>query len=147
MQRWQAPELRWRLLKALVGVVVGAVICGVYSDQILELLVEPIRGLNPVMRLFKLDVIDPPIRLIYLKPMGMFMVKLQIALVGGAILALPLLLYQLWLFVAPGLLDRERHYVAFIIFSSTVCFLLGAVVAYSGVVPLSFRFLTAPAVS
>ncbi|HCR18901.1 MAG TPA: hypothetical protein DIU35_15580 [Candidatus Latescibacteria bacterium] len=134
-------ELRWRLLKVLAGVVVGAVICGVYSDQILELLVEPIRGLNPVMRLFKLDVIDPPIRLIYLKPMGMFMVKLQIALAGGAILALPLLLYQLWLFVAPGLFDRERYYVAFIIFSSTVCFLLGAVVAYSGVVPLSFRFL------
>jgi apolipoprotein N-acyltransferase len=134
-------ELRWRLLRALAGVVLGAAICGIYSDEILRLLVEPIRGVNPVMRLFELEVIDPPIRLIYLKPMGMFMVKLQIALVGGAILALPLLLYQLWLFVAPGLFDRERYYVAFIIFSSTVCFLLGAVVAYSGVVPLSFRFL------
>jgi apolipoprotein N-acyltransferase len=134
-------ELRWRLLKGLAGVVVGAALCGIYSDEILRFLVEPIRGVNPLMRLFKLEVIDPPIRLIYLKPMGMFMVKLQIALVGGAILALPLLLYQLWLFVAPGLFDKERYYVAFIIFSSTVCFLLGAVVAHSGVVPLSFRFL------
>ncbi|MDA0745387.1 MAG: apolipoprotein N-acyltransferase [bacterium] len=122
-------ELRWRILKGLVAVAVGALICGTFSTEILNLLKQPIQN------------VKFPLKLIYLKPMGMFMVKLNIALVGGVVLALPVLLYQLWLFVVPGLFINERKYVSFIIFSSTVCFLLGAMVAYFGVVPLSLAFL------
>ena len=123
-------ELRWRILKGLAGVVVGAIVCAVFSDTILKVLTSPIAGIEP-----------RPI-LIYLKPMGMFLVKLNIALVGGIVLALPLLIYQLWQFVAPGLMRNERHYVVFTILSSTVCFVLGALVAYFGVVPLALGFLT-----
>ena len=84
---------------------------------------------------------EPPPELIFLKPMGMFLVKLEIVLVGGAILALPVLLFQIWLFVAPGLFNHERRYVSFIILSSTACFVAGALVAYLGVVPLALSFL------
>lgn len=134
-------ELRWRLLKGLAALVVGAVICGIYSDNILGWLVLPVREATPVMKLLGVAPVEPPVKLIYLKPMGMFLVKLQIALVGGAVLALPVLLYQLWIFVAPGLLTTERRYVSFIVFSSSICFVLGGAIAYVSVVPLSFRFL------
>jgi len=122
-------ELRWHLLRALAGVVVGAVICGLYTDQILAALTIPYRSMNPNNIL------------VTLKPMGMFMVKLNIALVGGAVLALPWVLYQLWLFVAPGLFDTERRNVSFIVISFTICFIVGGSVAYFGVIPLSLRFL------
>ncbi len=121
-------ELRWRILKGLAAVAMGAIVCGVLSNDILKILTLPVRQMKAA----------PP--LIFLKPMGMFMVKLEIALWGGVILALPVLLYQLWLFVAPGLFTRERRYVVFIIFSSTVCFLIGSAVAYWGVVPLALMF-------
>jgi len=134
-------ELRWRLLKGLAALTVGAIICGVSSDAILGWLVLPVREATPVLKLLGVSPVEPPVKLIYLKPMGMFLVKLQIALVGGAILALPVLLYQLWVFVAPGLLTTERRYVTFIVFSSSICFVLGGAIAYLSVVPLSFRFL------
>ncbi len=123
-------ELRWRILKALAGIAAGAIVCALFSDSILLVLTAPTQEIEP-----------RPV-LIYLKPMGMFLVKLNIALVGGVILALPLLLYQLWQFVAPGLLRNERHYVVFTILSSSVCFALGGLVAYLGVIPLALGFLT-----
>ncbi len=134
-------ELRWRLLKGLAALTVGAIICGIFSDAILGWLVLPVREATPFLKLLGVAPVEPPVKLIYLKPMGMFLVKFQIALVGGAILALPFLLYQLWIFVAPGLLTTERRYVSFIVFSSSVCFVLGGALAYFSVVPLSFRFL------
>ena len=122
-------ELRWHLLRALGGVVVGAVICGMNTDTVLAVLTIPYREMNP-------DNI-----LVTLKPMGMFMVKLNIALVGGLILALPWVLYQLWQFIAPGLFPTERRNVSFIVVSFTFCFLIGGSVAYFGVIPLSLHFL------
>lgn len=122
-------ELRWHLLRGLGGVAIGAVICGVYADEILAALTIPYRSMNPNHIL------------VTLKPMGMFMVKLNIALVGGVILALPWILYQLWLFIAPGLFPTERRNVSFIVVSFTFCFVIGGSVAYFGVVPLSLRFL------
>jgi apolipoprotein N-acyltransferase len=122
-------ELRWHLLRGLGGVVVGAIICGLYGDVILAALTRPYREMNPNNIL------------VTLKPMGMFMVKLNIALVGGVILALPWVLYQLWTFVAPGLFSTERRNVGFIIVSFSFCFLIGGSVAYFGVIPLSLHFL------
>ena len=122
-------ELRWHLLRGLGGVVIGAIICGTYGDVILSALTHPYREMNPNHIL------------VTLKPMGMFMVKLNIALVGGLVLALPWVFYQLWTFIAPGLFSTERRNVGFIILSSTFCFLIGGSVAYFGVVPLSLHFL------
>ena len=122
-------ELRWHLLRGLGGVVIGAIICGIYGDIILSALTHPYREMNPNNIL------------VTLKPMGMFMVKMNIALVGGTILALPWVLYQLWTFVAPGLFSTERRNVGFIVVSFTICFVVGGSVAYFGVIPLSLHFL------
>jgi len=121
-------ELRWHILKGLAAIIVGAIFCGVFVDDILRVLIRPIRVME-----------FPPV-LQTLKPMGMFMVKLEIALVGGGILALPILIYQLWLFIAPGLFARERHFATFVIGSSTLCFGFGALLAYWLVIPMAMVF-------
>jgi len=120
-------ELRRRILISLAGVVAGATVCYVFSDLILAILIRPVTILG--------------IELITLRPIGMFMVKLKTSLVGGIILALPLVVYQIWAFVAPGLLERERRYVPGVISLTVFCFLIGALVAYFGVFPLALRFL------
>ena len=122
-------ELRWRILKSLSGVVVGAIVCALFSDALLRLLTLPAE-----------DMKVPP-ELITLKPMGMFVVKLNIALVGGLLVALPIVFHQLWLFVAPGLYRNEKRYVVFIICSSILCFAAGAAVAYFAVIPIALGFL------
>ena len=121
-------ELRWHILKGLAAIIVGAIFCGIFVDDILALLTRPIRLMEA-----------PPV-LQTLKPMGMFMVKLEIAVVGGGILALPILIYQLWLFIAPGLFEKERHFATFVIGSSTICFGVGAMIAYWFVVPMAMVF-------
>ena len=121
-------ELRWRILKGLSAVIVGAVLCGIFVNDILAALIHPARTEENALVLQTL------------KPMGMFMVKLEIVLVGGAILALPFLIYQIWIFVAPGLFAGERRFITFVIASSTVCFVLGAILAYWLVIPLAMAF-------
>ena len=121
-------ELRWHILKGLAAIIVGAIFCGIFVNELLSALTLPARAME-----------SPPI-LQTLKPMGMFIVKLEIALVGGGILALPFLIYQIWMFVAPGLFNSERQFVTFVISSSTMCFVLGAILAYWLVIPLAMTF-------
>jgi sec-independent protein translocase protein TatC len=122
-------ELRWRIIKSLIAIGVGCIICFYASDTILNILVRPAKQIGiPIMNM---------------RVIGMFMVKLNIALVGGIILALPIVLYQLWSFVAPGLLSRERRYVQIVIPASVLGFLIGAAIAYFLVLPGALRFLSA----
>ncbi len=121
-------ELRRRIFKGLGAVIIGAVCCGIFVNEILRVLIYPTQTL------------ENPLVLQTLKPMGMFMVKLEIALVGGAILALPFLISQIWLFVAPGLFATERRFITYLIASATACFVLGAILAYWLVIPLAMAF-------
>ena len=123
-------ELRWRILKALAAVVVGAILCFSFSDYLLHVLTAPIRS------------IGPPLKLIFLHPVGMFLVRLELSLVSGLVLALPIVLYQAWQFIAPGLLKQERRYVLPVIFLTLLCFLVGASLAYWVVIPIALRFLS-----
>lgn len=123
-------ELRRRILWSLAAVAGGAAVCYFFvfhSDHLFELMIRPARNLG----------IEP----ITLKPIGMFIVKLKTTLIGGIILALPVVLYQAWAFIAPGLLRRERKYAPAVISLTFLCFLIGALVAYFAVFPLALRFL------
>ncbi len=79
-------------------------------------------------------------RLQALKPMTFFFVQLQVALLGGFVIALPVIFFQFWQFVAPGLLSREKGLVVPIIGLSLLCFAIGALIAYWIVLPLGLRF-------
>ena len=164
-------ELRWRILKALGALVVGAVICFAFSDSIMQILTRPYeeavfslesqQSSGVVLAVKKLvsqwldqpDAApepDAPIadlpparRLQALRPMTYFFISLQIAFVGGLLLALPVIFYQAWRFVAPGLLQREKRLTLPIISLSVLCFSVGAMIAYYIVLPLGLRFFLA----
>ena len=87
-------ELRWRLFKALLAIALGGALGFVVSDQAVALLAAPIPGDEP---LFFTGLGDA------------FAIRLKIAFVIGVILAMPVLLYQGWAFIAPGLTATERR--------------------------------------
>ncbi len=164
-------ELRWRILKALAALVVGAAICFAFSDSIMQILTQPYEEAvfsleseqsSSVVRAVKKLVsqwlgqpdaapapdaptadLPPARRLQALRPMTYFFISLQIAFVGGLLLALPVIFYQAWCFVAPGLLQREKRLTLPIISLSVLCFSVGALIAYYIVLPLGLRFFLA----
>ena len=124
-------ELRWRLLKSVISVFVMMVICFFFSDYILELLLFPGKQ------------IDPPVPLQVLKVQTVFIIKLEIALFAGIIFSLPVIFYQLWQlwqFVAPGLVLTERKLLPVVVFASVFCFLLGGAFAYFIIIPYALQF-------
>ena len=122
-------ELRWRILKSLVAVIICAIGIFAYSDIVLMWLVAPARSLPHA----------PGI--IFLSPVGMFLTHVNIALVGGLIVAFPIVGYQAWSFIAPGLFTRERRLLVLAMLATVGCFAAGAVMAYAVVLPLALRFL------
>ncbi len=123
-------ELRLRLLKSLISILVGAIITFYFIDTIIEFLIKPSRNLST------------PMELQVLKVQGMFMIKWGIALIGGFVTSIPVLTYQLWKFIAPGLYLNERKYVAPLIFFTYLSFLIGLAFAYNIIIPFSLEFFT-----
>lgn len=128
-------ELRWRLIKAVVTVVVCAI--GVYfiSEQILTILIGPY---NEAAANANTETVQ---KLIFLTPTGGFMIRIKLSVFSGILIALPVIFYQIWQFVVPGLLDKERTYVPAVVFFSTFCFLTGALFCYFVVLRFGLRFL------
>lgn len=129
-------ELRWRVVKALAGVVIGTIVCWVFIDWIMDgALLQPIQKLNA-----NLAPGQQPIHLQNLKPFGQLFLYMQVAIVGGVVLSIPNLLYQIWAFIAPGLMPRERKYIKSIVFFSSFCFLSGIAFAYFVMLPTAMSF-------
>ena len=123
-------ELRWRLIKSISSVLIGAIVSFYFIDQIIEILIKPTEALNSSMDLQVLKV------------QGMFMIKWGIALLGGIVVSIPVLTYQLWKFIAPGLYLDEKKYIIPLILFTFLSFLIGLVFAYTVVIPFSLSFFT-----
>ncbi|UCF63920.1 MAG: twin-arginine translocase subunit TatC [bacterium] len=121
-------EFRNRIIKALIGVIIGAVLCLIFSKQLLNVLLWPTTQ------------VDMPIDIQVLKVQGMFIVTLEIAFFGGILVSLPFIIYQAWMFIAPGLYKSERRYVPRVIISATFLFLAGVVFAYFLIFPFALEF-------
>ncbi len=113
-------ELRGRIVKAAVAVTVGAIAAYFLYGHILNFFTEPYCQVSG-----KSDC-----ALYVTGPLEGFALRIKIAGYGGALLASPVILYQLWRFVTPGLNPREKRYAIPFVFSSLVLFLAGALVAY-----------------
>ena len=120
-------ELRWRLIYSLIGLVVGAAICWIFINFLINnILLKP--------------AIDSGTKLQNLRPFGQVFLYVQVAIIGGIILSLPNIFYQLWKFIAPALRKNERKYALLVVFYSTICFLIGIVFAYFVMLPFVFKF-------
>jgi len=123
-------ELRWRLIKSIVVVLIGAGITYKFSDIIMHWLIIPTESL------------DIDLNLQVLKITSMFTVKLSIALFGGITLGLPILLYQFWRFVSPAFEDRHGLAVLITVLFSSAFFVLGMCFSYFVIIPFSLAFFT-----
>lgn len=132
-------ELRWRIVKAAAGILVGAILCWIFIDQIINgVLLRPIIALNE-----SLGPGQQPIHLQNLKPFGQVFLYMEVAFVGGLIVSVPNILYQIWAFIAPGLMPRERRYIRWIVFFTSFCFLAGIAFAYFVMLPSALQFFAA----
>jgi sec-independent protein translocase protein TatC len=126
-------ELRKRLIRAVLGVAVGMALVGAFCERIFRWVMLPvIRSLPENQQALHYTS--------YIEP---FMVYLKVALYGGIFAATPYVLFQVWLFVAPGLYKRERKVVLPFLASGTLLFYGGAAFCYFFVMPAAFPALAA----
>lgn len=124
-------ELRQRLIYALAGISVGFVICFAFATQIYNLLVWPYQvARGPGQK----------IEMIYTAPHEFFFTKLKLALFGAVFLAFPIIAYQVYKFVAPGLYKNEKAAFQPYLLWTFLLFILGALVVYFVVMPLAMMF-------
>ena len=122
-------ELRWRIIKSVIGIVFGSIIVGIFVDFIVNnILFAPAKNTNP------------PLTIINLKPYGQFLLYMEVVLIGGVVLSVPNIIYQLWKFVEPALKSNEKKYVTSVVIFTSVCFLAGIVFAYYTILPASLTF-------
>jgi sec-independent protein translocase protein TatC len=125
-------ELRKRLIIALSGMCVAAVVCFFYGDQVFSYFCRPLihelqrQDLNP--QIFYSELGEP------------FMVYIKVSLVCAALLSAPWMLYQIWQFVAAGLYPNERRYITKYIPLSIALLISGIVFVYFIVLPFTIRF-------
>ncbi len=121
-------ELRWRVVKALLAVAATFVPTYYYVTTLFALLLQPLQQLADA----------PPV--IGLAPAEAFFAKLKVAFISALFAASPVLFYQLWQFVAPGLYQHEKRYVIPFVLFATLFFLLGASFCYVVVLPMAYSF-------
>ncbi len=122
-------ELRQRLTRSAIAVGVGFLVAYAFKEQLYGYLTIPLKAAMP-----------PGAKLIYTAPAEAFFTYLKVAFLAGVIGASPVIFYQLWRFVSPGLYAHERRNIwPFVIFSS-VLFICGAVFCYTIVFPYAFQF-------
>ncbi len=125
-------ELRTRLIKSAVAVVVGVVLCWVLYPYILDFLLEPYCETAPVSERIESRLFGPDggCNLFVTDPLEPFRVRLTVGGYGGFALAFPVLLWQAWRFIAPGLYRHEKKYALPFVIVGVALFALGAALAY-----------------
>lgn len=124
-------ELRSRLIKCIAAVFVLGAVSLVFARPIFGLLMRPV-----------LDALPPDGRaLVYTSGIEEINVLMKVGVYCGIFLTTPVLLWQIWGFVAPGLYPEERRYASPFVFMGTLAFLLGGLFCYFAVLPSMFQFL------
>lgn len=118
-------ELRWRLLKSLLAIVITAGASFYFRNELFTILIRPLGD----------------IQLNFTEVTGSFYAYLKVALITGIIVALPVVFYQMWMFLSPGLYKREKRIILPLAFVSTMLFLGGAAFCYFLTLPLALDFL------
>jgi sec-independent protein translocase protein TatC len=118
-------ELRNVLIKCAVVLLITSAISLVFTTQILQFLIAPYGSI--------LETIDPTENVT---------TYFRVALVSGAVLAMPFLVYFIWSFIAPGLEQKEKRYVRFIVPGATFLFILGVAFAWAIMLPAAIGFLS-----
>ena len=120
-------ELRRRIMHSVIAVVVTFLVSWIFRETIFDFLSIPIK-----------QVVE---KLVVIKPTEPFTIYLKVSFVAAIFLAIPYILFQVWLFIAPGLYRKEKSYALPFLLASTVLFVLGGMFAYYVVLPPALSFL------
>lgn len=122
-------ELRNRLIRALLGALLGFAACYGFVEILVEFLLRPLQALQPSeVLIIGTGVTDA------------FFTKLKVAFVAGLFVSSPIIFYQVWQFIAPGLYEREKRVALPFAFFASFFFFAGAAFCYEFVFPVAFRF-------
>ncbi len=127
-------ELRDRLLRIVVGVVVTFICLFPFANKIYTLLAEPMLAKLPAGGQMIATAVTTP-----------FFVPMKVAMLAAVVISMPHTLYQIWAFIAPGLYQHEKRFAAPMVILGTLLFLSGMAFAYFLVFPVVFGFITATA--
>lgn len=122
-------ELRLRLIKALLGIAFAFAPAYFFAGELFALLTQPLHQVSST----------PPI-LIGTGPTEAFFTKLKVSFIAALFLASPVVFYQVWQFIAPGLYESERRYALPFVFFATLFFLVGAGFCHIVVLPVGYAF-------
>jgi sec-independent protein translocase protein TatC len=122
-------ELRQRLIKALGGVLLGFVVALLFIERIFDFIMKPLQAVLPAGG-----------RLIYTEPTEAFLLYMKMAALAGLLLALPILMWQIWAFIAPGLYAHEKRFAIPFVVMSTVFFTLGCAFSHYVAFPAAWTF-------
>jgi sec-independent protein translocase protein TatC len=120
-------ELRKRIVHSAIYLALGFVVAWIFHDRIIQIFQAPLVHIGK--------------SLVFTHPMDPLNLYLQASLIGGAILASPFILYQVWLFIAPGLYRKEQRFVVPFMAATVGLFLTGAAFGYFWVLPSAIRIL------
>ena len=123
-------ELRSRLVRCFIAIAVGFVIAYLFKEKLFEILIQPL-----------IQVMEEGDTLIFTGIPEAFFTYLKVSLLAGILLAVPVITYEFWMFIAPGLYKHERRMMLPIILISSVFFVGGALFGYFIVFPYGFKFL------
>jgi sec-independent protein translocase protein TatC len=123
-------ELRWRIVKSLLAIAAGFLVAYFFADQLFEILIRPLT----------LAAEGSTVKVIGTGITEAFFTKLKVAAIAGVFLAAPVILYQVWRFISPGLHDREKLYVVPFVLFGTLFFAAGGLFCYEFVFEVGYRF-------
>ncbi len=123
-------DLRWVLVRSAFALVIGIALCLALTKPLIDFLEWPLRraGQNPELMAVVLHPADP------------FFIQMQVSLMGGIVLSLPYILYQISTFILPALTPQEKRYLAPVFAAGAVLFLAGLSFCYFIVLPETFAF-------
>jgi sec-independent protein translocase protein TatC len=122
-------ELRQRIVRSLLAVLGGFLVAIFFIDRIFAFIMRPLQ-----------QVLPDGGKLVYTEPAEAFMLYMKVAALVGLILALPVVLYQVWMFVAPGLYSNEKRLALPFVFFATAFFVAGALFSHYAVFPFAWQF-------
>ncbi|MDZ7831375.1 MAG: twin-arginine translocase subunit TatC [Desulfobacterales bacterium] len=123
-------ELRSRLIRCAIAIAVGFAIAYLFKEKLFEILTRPL-----------IRVMEQGDTLIFTGIPEAFFTYLKVSLLAGILLAMPVIMYEFWMFIAPGLYKNERRLMLPIVLISSIFFVGGALFGYFIVFPYGFKFL------
>ena len=123
-------ELRKRLVICLLTLIVFFVLCFSYYEIILNFMTAPLN-----------EALPPNSKIIFTQLGETFFTAMKVSFFTSLLISMPIIFWQIWLFVAPGLYDNEKKYVIPFVGAASLMFFLGAAFCYYVVIPVAFKFL------